>query len=74
MVWQLHMKESGGEWRLVDSFASVTTAALRIREIEGYPVSGVFFDILERRAHSNRNLRFHPPENSRRRQEPDFGF
>jgi hypothetical protein len=39
------MTGSGGDWVLVDSFASVTEAARRIREIEGYPVTGVFLEM-----------------------------
>ena len=45
-MWQLHMTGSGGGgWVLVDRFESVTEAARRIREIEDYPVTGVFLEI-----------------------------
>ena len=44
-MWQWHMTGSGGEWVLVENFASMTEVARRIQEIERYPVSGVFLEI-----------------------------
>jgi hypothetical protein len=40
------MANRGGPWLTVDSFDTVTAAARKIIELEAYPVSGVFFEIL----------------------------
>jgi hypothetical protein len=45
-MWHLKMAERGGAWVTVSSFESVATAAEKIIGLEGYPVSGVFFEIL----------------------------
>jgi hypothetical protein len=45
-MWHLKMAERGGAWVTVGSFESVTAAAEKIIELEGYSVSGVFFEIL----------------------------
>lgn len=47
------MTGSGGAWVLVDTFESMTAAARRIREIEAYPVSGVFLEMHVGTEHSN---------------------
>lgn len=44
-MWQLKMTNSAREWVEVDRFETVTAAARRIREIEGYPTTGVFFEM-----------------------------
>lgn len=45
-MWQLKMAERGKEWVTVSSFETLTDAARKIIELEGYPVTGIFFDIL----------------------------
>ena len=41
-MWQLWMTNAAKNWVEAGSFDSVTAAARRIREIEDYPVSGLF--------------------------------
>ena len=43
-MWQLSMTNAGKEWTSVGTFDTVTAAARRIREIEEYPVTGVFLE------------------------------
>jgi hypothetical protein len=57
-MWQLHMTGSGGDWVLVDTFGSVTEAARQIREIEGYPVVGVFLEVYVCTEHGSDNEAF----------------
>jgi hypothetical protein len=45
-MWQLNIAERGGEWVTVGGFETVTAAAQKIIELEDYPVSGIFFDML----------------------------
>jgi hypothetical protein len=45
-MWQLKTADRGEPWTHVDTFDSVTAAARRIVELEGYPVSAVFFELL----------------------------
>jgi hypothetical protein len=40
------MTDKSGVWVTVDSFDSVAAAARKIIDLEGYPVSGLFFEIL----------------------------
>ena len=44
-MWQLSMTNAAREWTEVGRLESVTAAARRIREIEGYPVTGVFLEM-----------------------------
>jgi hypothetical protein len=44
-MWQLSMTNAAKEWTTVGSFKTVTAAARRIREIEGYPNAGVFLEL-----------------------------
>jgi hypothetical protein len=44
-MWQLIMTNAAKEWVDVGNFETVTAAAGRIRELEGYPVTGVFFTV-----------------------------
>jgi len=44
-MWQLMMTNAAKEWVEAGSFESVMEAAGRIREMEGYPVTRVFFEI-----------------------------
>lgn len=44
-MWQLKMTNAAKEWIEVGTFESVTAAARRIREIEGYPLTGVFLEL-----------------------------
>ncbi len=44
-MWQLWMTNAAQEWIEIGHFDSLTEAARRIREIEEYPVPGVFFQI-----------------------------
>jgi hypothetical protein len=44
-MWHLKMAERGGAAVTVGTFESVTAAAEKIIELEGYPVSGIFFEI-----------------------------
>ena len=44
-MWQLKMTNAAKEWIEVGTFETVTTAARRIRELESYPFTGVFFEI-----------------------------
>ena len=39
------MTNAASEWTDAGNFESITAATRRIREIEGYPVTGIFFDI-----------------------------
>jgi hypothetical protein len=43
-MWQLTMTNTAKEWIEVGTFETVTVAASRIRELEGYPTTGVFFE------------------------------
>jgi hypothetical protein len=45
-MWHLKMAERGGAAVTVGTFESVTAAAEKIIKLEGYPVSGIFFEIL----------------------------
>jgi hypothetical protein len=44
-MWQLMMTNAAKEWVDVGDFETVTAVAGRIRELEGYPVTGVFFKV-----------------------------
>jgi hypothetical protein len=44
-MWQLSMTNAANEWTRVGTFDTVTAAARRIREIEGYPTTGVFLEL-----------------------------
>ena len=44
-MWKLMMTNAAKEWVEAGSFETVTEAAVRIREMEAYPVTGVFFEI-----------------------------
>jgi hypothetical protein len=44
-MWQLKMTNAAKEWVQVGTFENVTAAAGRIRELEDYPTTGVFFEI-----------------------------
>jgi hypothetical protein len=44
-MWQLSMINAANEWTSVGSFDTVTAAARRIREIEGYSSTGVFLEL-----------------------------
>ena len=41
-MWQLNMTNAAGDWIEAGRFDSVTAAAGGIRELEGYPVTGIF--------------------------------
>ena len=43
-MWQLKRTNAAKEWVDVGTFDTVTAAAGRIRELEGYPTTGVFFE------------------------------
>ncbi len=45
-MWQLMMTNATKEWVHAGNFETVKAAAGRIRDMEGYPVTGVFFQIL----------------------------
>lgn len=45
MAWQLKMTNAAKEWIEVGTFDTVTAAARRIRELESYPITGVFFEM-----------------------------
>jgi hypothetical protein len=44
-MWQLSMTNAANEWTSIGTFGSVTAAARRIREIEGYSNTGVFLEL-----------------------------
>ena len=44
-MWQLRKTNAAKEWTSVGTFDSVTAAARRIREIEGYPNTGIFLEV-----------------------------
>jgi hypothetical protein len=44
-MWQLKMTNAAKEWIEVATFDTVTAAARRIRELEGYPTTGVFLEL-----------------------------
>ncbi len=44
-MWQLKMMNAAKEWIEVGTFETVTAAAGRIRELEAYPATGVFFEV-----------------------------
>jgi hypothetical protein len=44
-MWQLKMTSATEEWTEVGNFETVTEAARRIREIEGYPNAGIFLEL-----------------------------
>ena len=44
-MWQLSMTNAAEEWTEVGRFESMTAAARRIRELEGYPVTGIFLEM-----------------------------
>ena len=48
-MWQLSMKNAAKEWVEVGRFDTVTAAARRIRELEDYPHTGVFLEMLNRK-------------------------
>jgi hypothetical protein len=52
-MWQLHMAERGAEWAKIDDFETLSAAALRILELEGYSAGGVFFDVYVETHHGN---------------------
>ena len=41
-MWHLKMADGGASWVTLGSFGTVASAAQKIIELEGYPVSGVF--------------------------------
>jgi hypothetical protein len=43
-MWQLMMTNTAKEWVEAGSFETVTAAARRIRELEDYPVAGMFLE------------------------------
>lgn len=43
-MWQLHMAPSGGEWKKIGDFETLSAVAARILELEGYSAGGVYFD------------------------------
>jgi hypothetical protein len=45
-MWQMKMAGRGEPWVTVGSFETVTAAAQKVIEPEGYPVSVVFFESL----------------------------
>jgi len=45
-MWHLKMTNDRDDWVTVGSFENVTAAARRIIELEGYPVSAIFFELL----------------------------
>jgi hypothetical protein len=45
-MWQLKTAERGEPWTHVGTYDTVTAAARRIIELEGYPVSAIFFELL----------------------------
>jgi hypothetical protein len=45
-MWQLKTADRGEPWTEVGSFDSVAAAARKIIELEEYPVSAVFFELL----------------------------
>ena len=44
-MWQLKMTNAAQEWVEVGTFDTVSTAARRIREIEGRPSGGIFLEM-----------------------------
>lgn len=44
-MWQLSMTNAAKEWIEVGHFDTVRAAAARIRQIEGYPNTGVFVEM-----------------------------
>jgi hypothetical protein len=66
-MWQLHMTNSRNEWVHDGDFETVTAAARRIREIEAYPVTSLFFEIQVDTAHGSDEDSFgHLEHNGRR--------
>jgi hypothetical protein len=45
-MWHLHIAKKGQLWEPVGSFDTVQAAASKIIELQAYPVTGVFFEIL----------------------------
>lgn len=45
-MWRLSMAERGKAWTTIGEFETVTAVAQKLIELEGYPVSGVFFELL----------------------------
>jgi hypothetical protein len=66
-MWQLMMTNAAHEWVEAGSFETVTAAARRIREIENYPVTGVFLEIYIDAVHSNDEEAFGHLEHKGRR-------
>ena len=44
-MWHLSMTNAAKEWIEVGRFDTVTAAAQRIRQLEGYPNNGVFLEM-----------------------------
>jgi hypothetical protein len=44
-MWQLMMTNAAKEWVEAGSFETMTAAARRIRELEAYPVTGIFLEM-----------------------------
>lgn len=44
-MWQLMATDASGKWTEAGRFETMTLAAARIRELEGYPVTGLFLEM-----------------------------
>lgn len=54
IMWELHMIEKGRQsWQKIDHFDSVTAAARRIIQIEGYQVTGLHLEMHVDTAHES---------------------
>jgi hypothetical protein len=54
-MWQLKTADRGEPWADLGEFDSVTAATRRIIELEDYPVTAVFFEMLvEQKATTNK--------------------
>lgn len=43
-AWQLFVTNPEHDWQPVDTFCDLAAAADRIRQMEGYPVTGIFLE------------------------------
>jgi len=66
-MWQLMTTNAAKEWVEAGSFETVTAAARRIRELEDYPVTGVFLEMHVDTVHGNDEEAFGHLEHKGRR-------
>jgi hypothetical protein len=66
-MWRLKMTNAAKEWIDAGGFETVTAAAQRIRELEKYPVTGVFLEMYVDTVHGTDEESFGHLEHTGRR-------